>query len=671
MPLKVYHNIIILKWLFIIFILLTLIQSISSVDPRWGHTATLINDTIYFVGGRTNDNRFTLDFISLKLSKEFPLISPPWIELDSTGMPLTFDHSAVAAGINNTKIVVFGGGVDDPASAAMSSLLVYDPKLSFWVRLTISSTPSRRFLHSAVILSNQIMLIYGGEIGVETGNQNSLVLADLWGFNTSSLSGWQGFPSLANSPGMRERHTASIIGNKMIIIGGTDGKSLISMSSIYVFDSIAVNWTLITATGQVPSSRIDHSAVVLNDSIIIYGGSGMDNITIFGDVAVLNTTYWDWAAPPTTNTPMHRFKHSATIFGANMIVAFGIIRPGIGPGTMDDQIYCLNLLNWTWLNNYAPQPVPQRNITPPPQITTTIGSPTISPIFVPTNPVSDAQTISISKGLAIGLLILLLFICILMIAFLIYYINQQRKISNGSILVGIPYSRTSRSSMTPQPNNNNNNNNNNNISPSQKRRSRHSSFLSALFRFSSFNNDGDELNQTDTDEQMTQPQNSIFAQTLLGNTSDNDIRPSDPENGKRRSVKFSETNITITPVVFTKGHHPQGSLEVELGNTNDLKRISGHDIITRTGMETEDGGSRSRRLSSLRIESNLDDDDDDDDDEDDDDVDDDDDFDEDNGSINIVNIGRGLDVQMQSNAMLVSRNELRVVNPDPEDNNYN
>ncbi|RIB30606.1 hypothetical protein C2G38_1712513 [Gigaspora rosea] len=288
MPLKVYHNIIILKWLFIIFILLiTLIQSISSVDPRWGHTATIINDTIYFVGGRTNDNRFTLDFISLNLAKEFPLISPPWVELDSTGMPLTSDHTAVATGINNSKIVVFGGDVDDPASAAMSSLLVYDPKLQFWNRLIISSTPTRRFLHSAVILSNQFMLIYGGEIGVETGNQNSLVLADLWGFNTSSLSGWQGFPSLANySPGMRERHTASIIGNKMIIIGGTD---------------------------------------VLKDSIIIYGGSSMDNITIFGDVAVLNTTYWDWAAPPTTNTPMHRFKHSATIYGANMIVAFGMI----------------------------------------------------------------------------------------------------------------------------------------------------------------------------------------------------------------------------------------------------------------------------------------------------------------------------------------------------------
>ncbi|CAG8476944.1 6607_t:CDS:2, partial [Dentiscutata heterogama] len=350
MPLKVFNNnnIILLKWSFIISILLTLIQSISSVDPRYGHTATLINDTIYFVGGKTNGDRFTVDFISLNLSNTFLLNIPPWIEQDSTGMPLTFDHSAVAGGVNYTKIVVFGGGVDDPASAAMPSLTVYDPNLRLWNRLTISSTPIRRFKHSAAILSNQNMLIYGGEVGSETGSQSSFVEYDFWSLNTTSLSGWQGLPSLANSPGMRERHTASVIGNKMIILGGTDGKSLIPMSLIYVFDSVAVNWTLITAIGQVPSPRNDHSAVVLKNSIIIYGGSGIDNTTIFGDVAILDTIYWNWEAPLTTNTPVNRFQHSATIFGANMIVAFGKISPGTGPGTIDDQIYCLNLLNWTW-----------------------------------------------------------------------------------------------------------------------------------------------------------------------------------------------------------------------------------------------------------------------------------------------------------------------------------
>ncbi|CAG8462717.1 10399_t:CDS:2 [Dentiscutata erythropus] len=575
MPLKVYNNnnIILLKWSFIISILLTLIQSISSVDPRYGHTATLINDTIYFVGGKTNGDRFTVDFISLNLSNTFLLNIPPWLEQDSTGMPLTYDHSAVAGGLNYTKIVVFGGGVGDPASAAMPSLTVYDPILKFWNRLTISSTPIRRFKHSAAILSNQNMLIYGGEVGSETGSQTSFVEYDFWSFNTISLSAWQGLPSLANSPGMRERHTTSVIGNKMIILGGTDGKSLISMSLIYVFDSVAVNWTLITATGQVPSPRNDHSAV--------------DNTTIFGDVAVLDTTYWSWVAPPTNNTPVNRSQHSATIFGANMIVAFGIISPGAGPGNIDNQIYCLNLLNWTWVNNYVPQSFPpDRNLTTPPTttITPTWTSATASPTITSTNPIkNDDQEISISKGLAIGLLVLLLIVCISIIAFIIYYINHQRKISNG-----------------------------------------------------------DTSNQIDTEEQMTQPQNSIFAQTLLGNTSNNDIRPADPENGKRRSVKFSETNITITPVVYTKGHHPQGSLEVELGNTNDLNVIngvSGRDIITRTGMETEDGGSRSRRLSSL--------------------------------SINIMNIGRGLDVQMQSSAMLVSRNELRVVNPDITDQDDN
>ncbi|CAG8531126.1 9727_t:CDS:2 [Racocetra persica] len=505
MPLQLHH--IILKWLFIIFVLLSLyFQSISSypnpvlyVDPRFGHTATLIRDTIYFVGGRTNDNVFTIDFISLNISLEFPINLPPWMELDSTGVPRTVFHSAVAGGINNSKIVVYGGTVTDPASAAMTSLIVYDPSTSLWNSITIPSTPPRRHDHSAAILPDNNMLIFGGEINPTIDILTSFDVGELWGFNTISLSEWQGFPYLANSPGIRVRHTASVIGNKMIILGGFDEKSLfVTMNNIYVFDSENVNWSLINATGQVPSPRSRHSAV----------GNG----TIFGDVAVLDTKYWNWVAPTTINPPAGRFQHTATIVGANMIIAFG--RTGATQG-LDNRIYCLNLLNWTWVDRYVPQPFPNKPLVKPPPSTQTP---------YPTPKSSDSpivQVISISKELAIGLLVLLILICF---------------------------------------------------------------------------NDGDGSNQSDSDEQSAQPQNSIFANRLLGNTSDNDIRPSDPENGRRRSVKFSENNVTI-PVVYTKGHHPQGSVEVELGNTDD---INGSESSLDVQMQPHDGASVVSR-NELRV----------------------------------------------------------------------
>ncbi|CAG8512663.1 9677_t:CDS:2, partial [Cetraspora pellucida] len=475
MPLQVHHNFIILKWLFIISILLSLIQSVSSypnpvsnVDPRFGHTATLINDTIYFVGGRTNDNVFTADFISLNISLEFQINLPPWMELDSTGMPRTIFHSAVSSGLNNSKIVVFGGTVDDPASAAMTSLTIYDPSSSLWTPQIISSTPTRRHSHSAVIIPNKIMLIYGGEVTPTTGN--SFDVDELWGFNYISLSGWQGFPSLANYPGVRERHTASVIGNKMIILGGSDGKSSVSMSNIYIFDSDTIDWSSVTAIGQVPSPREAHSAV-----------ASSNNSTVFGDVAVLDTTNWNWVATPTNNTPTARFLHTATIIGANMIIAFGRTTPGRGSGTIDNHIYCLNLLNWTWVDRYVPLSFPPNQpLIKSPSSTTRTSSTSNQTPTSSNSSISGAQMIMIPKELAIGLLVLLILLYI---------------------------------------------------------------------------------------EQSTQPQNSIFVNRLLGNTSDNDIKPSDPDNGKRRSVKFSETNTTIP--VYTKGHHPQGSVEVELGDTNE------------------------------------------------------------------------------------------------------
>ncbi|CAG8474926.1 6759_t:CDS:2 [Racocetra fulgida] len=393
-------------------------------------------------------------------------------------MPRAVFHSAVAGGINNSKIVVYGGTVNDPASAAMTSLLIYDPSTSLWNPLTIPSTPPRRHDHSAAILPNNNMLIFGGEINPSTDILTSVDVGELWGFNTISLSEWQGFPYLANSPGIRDRHTASVIGNKMIILGGVDEKSLfVSMSNVYVFDSETVNWSFFNATGQVPSPRI--------------------NTTIFGDVAVLDTKYWNWVAPATINPPTGRTGSAQ--------------RP-------DNRIYCLNLVNWTWVDRYVPQPFPANPLVPPPPSTLTP---------YPTSTTSNSpivQVISISKELAIGLLI-----------------------------------------------------------------------KTNLFRLND-SNDGDGSNHSDSDEQSAQPQNSIFANRLLGNTSDNDIRPSDPENGRRRSVKFSENNVTI-PVVYTKGHHPQGSVEVELGNTDD---INGSESSLDVQMQPHDGASVVSR-NELRV----------------------------------------------------------------------
>ncbi|CAG8448810.1 11488_t:CDS:2 [Scutellospora calospora] len=630
MSLQVLLHIINLKCLYIISISLLLIQlsfsypnQVSNVDPRWGHTATLINDTIYFVGGRTNDNVFTSDFISLKISNEFSINLPPWMELDSTGMPRLIGHTAVAGGLNNTKIVVFGGGVDDPASAAMQSLTIYDPTTILWTRPTnlMNSDSKRRYLHSAVILSNHQMLMYGGQTDSLTGSQTISILAELWGLDTISLYAWQGFPSLNGSPNSRERHTASVIGNKMIILGGSDGKTLVPMSEMYVFDSNVVNWTLIIATGQVPTSRIDHSAV-----------ASADNTTTYGDIAILDTDTWKWSAPPTINPPPSRTFHTATIVGANMIIAFG--RIGSGSGIIDDKIYCLNLLNWTWVDKYIPQSFPpDKNLTLP---TSTSNPTTPNPTSTSTiTPTDNSQFISIPKGLAIGILTIISLIGAVIIAFIIFYINRQRKISDGSILVGIPYSRTS---VPPS---------NNVTTPTQSTRIRSArySFLPSFFR----QNDGEGLNQIDIDENIT-PQNSIFAQTLLRKTSNNNVGSVEPENDGRRNVRFNDNNITITPVVYTKGHHTQESVEIELGNTNEFtgngSRVS--DIITQTDTGSE--GSRTKRLSSRQSTRES--------------------FD----SNDIVNIGSGLDVQRQSAdgaSMVVLRNQLRITNPDidQEDNN--
>lgn len=63
--------------------------------------------------------------------------------------------------------------------------------------------------------------------------------------------------------------------------------------------------------------------MVAKTGIIIYGGTDLNGATIYGDIAVLDTVTWQWLSFSTINTPPGRYCHTATLVGANMIVAFG------------------------------------------------------------------------------------------------------------------------------------------------------------------------------------------------------------------------------------------------------------------------------------------------------------------------------------------------------------
>ncbi|CAG8458290.1 13174_t:CDS:2 [Acaulospora colombiana] len=352
----------------------------TSVTPRWGHTATLVNNTIYFIGGKSNIDLYVTDFLALSVSTSFSISSPPWIPLNNTQVPFLVGHTATPGDVNNSKILIFGGSLTDPG-LNFSSIIdfipkfyVYDPPNDSWLvpNLSIfSNGPSRRYQHSAVTLGVQTdskwvvgnvtdddsengqMIIYGGYVDDTTGSPTANILEDFWGMNSVNMDTWVGYPVLESSPGRLCQHTASVINKtKMVVLGGVREDGLMSMATVYVYDFVKLTWSNYTVTGQVPAPRRDHSAVVSGPRIIIYGGADLNGTTIYNDAAELDTTTWKWSAQPTINTPPGRFQHTATLIGANMIVGFG--KTNVDFSTADNNIYILNVINWTWVDTYVP-----------------------------------------------------------------------------------------------------------------------------------------------------------------------------------------------------------------------------------------------------------------------------------------------------------------------------
>ncbi|KAH8952145.1 hypothetical protein BDL97_09G069400 [Sphagnum fallax] len=72
-------------------------------------------------------------------------------------------------------------------------------------------------------------------------------------------------------PSPRSLHTATCVGEKIVVFGGQEDNS--AKNDVFIFDTVAKRWTMPKVLGTPPSPRFAHSAVLLEGGrILIYGG---------------------------------------------------------------------------------------------------------------------------------------------------------------------------------------------------------------------------------------------------------------------------------------------------------------------------------------------------------------------------------------------------------------
>lgn len=92
--------------------------------------------------------------------------------------------------------------------------------------------------------------------------------------------------TVGKPPIPRRAHTASLWGNKLVIFGGGDGGH--ALNDVHTLDLAQdpPQWKQLDPTGTRPPQRGYHTTTLVKDKLVVYGGS--DGKTCFGDVYILD-----------------------------------------------------------------------------------------------------------------------------------------------------------------------------------------------------------------------------------------------------------------------------------------------------------------------------------------------------------------------------------------------
>ncbi|POG78481.1 hypothetical protein GLOIN_2v1836886 [Rhizophagus irregularis DAOM 181602=DAOM 197198] len=308
-----------------LFLWVTFVNGQFIPGPRKGHTATLIGDKIYFIGG--------YNFTNPKESDIFYYNGIAWVELNNqvsgqgADMPPKLGHTANVGGRNQDLIFIIGG---DDEFSKVYQLDTKTNNVTLPTILGIIPNKDSLVFMSSVSYKGKIYLFGGGKIEADiiTLYNNHYI------FNTNN-SNWED-GSLVGAPPARYKHTATLVNEMIYYIGGIQiNNSYVSytlMSDIYQYNTISNTWSLEVATlapGDTPGRRAGHSAVLVEDKICIFGGAYFDS-TPTESIAMLDTNTLEWSIPhfknperPNMPTLPNLVYHTATLVDKRMLVAFG------------------------------------------------------------------------------------------------------------------------------------------------------------------------------------------------------------------------------------------------------------------------------------------------------------------------------------------------------------
>jgi len=216
--------------------------------------------------------------------------------------------------------------------------------------------PFQRYGHTVVA--------YGEDIYLFGGRNDRTPCNRLYKFDTNTFK-WSRPKVTGYIPGERDGHSACVIGKYMFVFGGYEDAFERFPQDLFRLDLETMNWTLLACNGDPPIHRDFHSATPVGINMYIFGGRSTTMTHPRQDfysnkVCYLDTSTNTWHLPHIpTPAPSGRRSHSALSID-NRILIFGGYNGRRGLHMNDLWSLDTNSMTWSQLNPRGTPPSPRR-----------------------------------------------------------------------------------------------------------------------------------------------------------------------------------------------------------------------------------------------------------------------------------------------------------------------
>ncbi|CAN6469408.1 unnamed protein product [Victoria cruziana] len=214
-----------------------------------------------------------------------------------------------------------------------------------WTELpTSGERPTARFNHAATVIGSK-MVVVGGD-----SSQGLLDDVQVLDFNKLTWSTTKAAPKAFFTPSSLpskvppcKGHSLVSWGKKILLIGGKSNPTC-ERVSVWAFDIEAECWSCVEAKGDIPVARSGHSVTRSGSVLILFGGEDVKGRKL-NDLHMFDLKSFMWLPLHYTGTgPSARSNHVAALYDDRTLIIFG----GAAKSRILNDLYSLDFETMVW-----------------------------------------------------------------------------------------------------------------------------------------------------------------------------------------------------------------------------------------------------------------------------------------------------------------------------------